>query len=78
MDEVDELSYEEKEFLRPFLPRSKSDDCTQNVAEGAFTTAWESKQVAGKPFVTLTYASSLDSMISLGPGVRTALSGPKT
>lgn len=30
------------------------------------------------PHVTLTYASSLDSMISLAPGVRTILSGPET
>lgn len=29
-----------------------------------------------RPFVTLTYAQSLDSHIALGPGVRTALSGP--
>jgi len=31
-----------------------------------------------KPFVTLTYASSLDSQISLAPGVQTLLSGPLT
>jgi len=31
-----------------------------------------------KPFVTLTYASSLDSQISLDPGVQTLLSGPLT
>lgn len=30
------------------------------------------------PHVTLTYATSLDSMISLAPGVQTALSGPET
>ncbi|KAI8935141.1 hypothetical protein NX059_007735 [Plenodomus lindquistii] len=29
-----------------------------------------------KPFVTLTFATSLDSQISLAPGVQTALSGP--
>ncbi|KAK5165815.1 2,5-diamino-6-(ribosylamino)-4(3H)-pyrimidinone 5'-phosphate reductase [Saxophila tyrrhenica] len=31
-----------------------------------------------RPFVTLTYACSLDGMISLSPGVRTTLSGPET
>jgi 2,5-diamino-6-(ribosylamino)-4(3H)-pyrimidinone 5'-phosphate reductase len=30
------------------------------------------------PHVLLTYASSLDSMLSLAPGVQTALSGPKS
>ncbi|KAK7206620.1 dihydrofolate reductase-like domain-containing protein [Myxozyma melibiosi] len=29
-------------------------------------------------FITLTYAASLDSRISLGPGIRTALSGPES
>jgi len=32
----------------------------------------------GLPFVTLTYACSLDGMIALAPGVRTSLSGPET
>ncbi|CAO2655738.1 Nn.00g045410.m01.CDS01 [Neocucurbitaria sp. VM-36] len=31
-----------------------------------------------KPFVTLTFATSLDSQLSLAPGVQTALSGPET
>ena len=31
-----------------------------------------------RPFVTLTYAQSLDGMISLGQGLRTTLSGPET
>ncbi|KAF2689874.1 bacterial bifunctional deaminase-reductase [Lentithecium fluviatile CBS 122367] len=31
-----------------------------------------------KPFVTLTYATSLDSSISLSPGIQTALSGPQS
>ena len=31
-----------------------------------------------KPFVTLTFATSLDSSLSLAPGVRTRLSGPKS
>lgn len=30
------------------------------------------------PFLTLTFATSLDSSLSLGPGIRTALSGPSS
>lgn len=37
-----------------------------------------SNDLQDRPHVTLTYASSLDSMISLAPGVRTTLSGPET
>lgn len=31
-----------------------------------------------RPFVTLTFATSLDSSLSLAPGTRTALSGPRS
>ncbi|EMD93584.1 hypothetical protein COCC4DRAFT_31130 [Bipolaris maydis ATCC 48331] len=31
-----------------------------------------------KPFVTLTFATSLDSQLSIAPGVQTALSGPQS
>ncbi|KAI0022679.1 putative riboflavin biosynthesis protein Rib7 [Xylariomycetidae sp. FL0641] len=31
-----------------------------------------------RPFVTLTFATSLDSALSLGPGIRTSLSGPQS
>ncbi|EPE08664.1 riboflavin biosynthesis protein [Ophiostoma piceae UAMH 11346] len=33
---------------------------------------------SSRPFVTLTFATSLDSSLALAPGVRTALSGPKS
>ena len=33
---------------------------------------------SGFPYVTLTYATSLDSSLALAPGVRTALSGPES
>ncbi|RGP79470.1 riboflavin biosynthesis domain-containing [Fusarium longipes] len=33
-------------------------------------------EVLSRPFVTLTFATSLDSSLSLAPGVRTRLSGP--
>ena len=32
----------------------------------------------GRPFVTLTFATSLDSSLALAPGTRTALSGPQS
>ncbi|KLU81923.1 riboflavin biosynthesis protein Rib7 [Magnaporthiopsis poae ATCC 64411] len=35
-------------------------------------------QAAARPFVTLTFATSLDSSLALAPGVRTAISGPKS
>ena len=49
-------------FLAPYLPDSNS------------------KQVdeTGIPFVTLTYAQSLDSRISKGPGIRTVISHSET
>ncbi|KAK5998504.1 2,5-diamino-6-ribosylamino-4(3H)-pyrimidinone 5'-phosphate reductase [Cladobotryum mycophilum] len=34
------------------------------------------QEAASRPFVTLTFATSLDSSLSLAPGVRTRLSGP--
>ncbi|KAL8298524.1 hypothetical protein RB597_006689 [Gaeumannomyces tritici] len=33
---------------------------------------------AARPFVTLTFATSLDSSLALAPGVRTAISGPES
>lgn len=35
-------------------------------------------QSPSKPFVTLTFATSLDSQLALAPGVQTALSGPES
>ncbi|KAF9700467.1 hypothetical protein EKO04_001659 [Ascochyta lentis] len=35
-------------------------------------------QTSKKPHVTLTFATSLDSQLSLAPGVQTALSGPES
>ncbi|KAK4457317.1 dihydrofolate reductase-like domain-containing protein [Cladorrhinum samala] len=48
--------------LSPYLPRPDS----------------RREDPSSLPFLTLTYAASLDSMLSLAPGVRTALSGPLT
>jgi len=38
----------------------------------------QSQQTQTRPFVTLTFATSLDSSLSLAPGVRTVLSGPQS
>ena len=37
-----------------------------------------SPSTSTRPFVTLTFATSLDSSLSLAPGVRTTLSGPQS
>jgi 2,5-diamino-6-(ribosylamino)-4(3H)-pyrimidinone 5'-phosphate reductase len=37
-----------------------------------------SPTLSQKPFLTLTYATSLDNCLSLSPGVQTALSGPQS
>ena len=51
-----------REFLEPYLPS------TQPPTASSRTT----------PHITLTYASSLDSRISLVPGLQTTLSGPES
>lgn len=35
-------------------------------------------EIQGRPFVTLTFATSLDSSLALAPGTRTRLSGPES
>lgn len=94
MSEVSELSNAERDFLRPYLPSKTvdvtprpSDGRTTNDNGANNDGDTEGGSSVGKsgptkstnlPFVTLTYASSLDSMISLAPGLRTTLSGPET
>ncbi|KAK1988534.1 riboflavin-specific deaminase domain-containing protein [Colletotrichum cereale] len=41
-------------------------------------SAVQSAKNQSRPFVTLTFATSLDSSLSLAPGVRTRLSGPES
>ncbi|GAB7355713.1 hypothetical protein MBLNU459_g6412t1 [Dothideomycetes sp. NU459] len=54
---------EDRQFLEPYLPVSAAGTRQRDVAV---------------PFVTLTFATSLDSALSLAPGVQTALSGPQS
>ncbi|KND92998.1 2,5-diamino-6-ribosylamino-4(3H)-pyrimidinone 5'-phosphate reductase [Tolypocladium ophioglossoides CBS 100239] len=50
-------------LLEPHLPPTPAHDDARSAAPS-------------RPFVTLTFATSLDSTLSLAPGVRTRLSGP--
>lgn len=65
--DITQLSAAELEFLDAYLPSS-----------GHHNSSSGSSKRSSLPFVTLTYACSLDGMIALAPGVRTALSGPET
>ncbi|KAL1902610.1 2,5-diamino-6-(ribosylamino)-4(3H)-pyrimidinone 5'-phosphate reductase [Sporothrix stenoceras] len=64
MAEVLHFPAEDAAKLEAYLPPRHS----------SLTTS-ESSQ---RPFVTLTFATSLDSSLALAPGVRTALSGPQS
>ncbi|QUC16968.1 uncharacterized protein UV8b_01209 [Ustilaginoidea virens] len=64
--------------LQPHLPppqqqqqQQQHDQHDQRAAAAAAAAAGPSR-----PFVTLTFATSLDASLSLAPGVRTRLSGP--
>ena len=54
-----------RRVLEPFLPATQK-------------TAVRGASGRGRPHVTLTYASSLDSMIASAPGTQTVLSGPQS
>lgn len=56
---------ESKAFIDPYLQRNENS--TNEQANNRI-----------KPFLTLTYAQSLDSKLSLAPGTQTILSGPET
>jgi 2,5-diamino-6-(ribosylamino)-4(3H)-pyrimidinone 5'-phosphate reductase len=68
------LAHADLEFLVSYLPQHRK------VPSGSTPQQHEANPACGlnRPFVTLTYACSLDGMISLAPGVRTTLSGPET
>lgn len=59
----------EAKHLTPYLPPqpSRPIEKSQNVTKSP-----------PKPYVTLTFATSLDSSLSLAPGTQTALSGPQS
>lgn len=78
MSAIGELSGADLEFLRTYLPHASSHAARSRSSENADSPDSSEGQPSDRPLVTLTYACSLDSMISLSPGVRTALSGPAT
>ncbi|KAL8738838.1 MAG: hypothetical protein Q9181_000442 [Wetmoreana brouardii] len=53
---------EHRSFLEPYLPPKDA----PRIEEGLL------------PYVTLTYATSMDSSLSLAPGIQTVLSGPQS
>jgi len=65
--DIAQLSEVDQAFLDQYLPKS----CHSSQPSGT-------PEHNDLPFVTLTYACSLDGMIALAPGVRTSLSGPET
>ncbi|KAJ1333659.1 2,5-diamino-6-(ribosylamino)-4(3H)-pyrimidinone 5'-phosphate reductase [Microdochium nivale] len=57
----------EADLLEPHLPPQNTPAPSDN-----------STASSTRPYVTLTFATSLDSALSLGPGIRTTLSGPQS
>ncbi|RYP17862.1 hypothetical protein DL765_004260 [Monosporascus sp. GIB2] len=55
--------------VEPYLPPLSAGSVDSHADTLPFVTL---------PFVTLTFATSLDSALSLGPGIRTAISGPQS
>ncbi|KAK4554261.1 2,5-diamino-6-(ribosylamino)-4(3H)-pyrimidinone 5'-phosphate reductase [Recurvomyces mirabilis] len=80
---MSELTSEDLAYLEPYLPDSGALSAQHHSGiESGGSQGPSGVKVGQKddtlPFVTLTYASSLDGMISLAPGLRTTLSGPET
>jgi 2,5-diamino-6-(ribosylamino)-4(3H)-pyrimidinone 5'-phosphate reductase len=63
------ISVADKNYFNPYLSGGKYDETLDGDSK-----SYENR----RPFVTLTYAQSLDGMISLGEGLRTTLSSPET
>ncbi|TKA36231.1 hypothetical protein B0A54_12861 [Friedmanniomyces endolithicus] len=87
MSKISALAEADISFLKPYLPpaiglrepqHNRKDDSQTAEQPPPPTHQDESQSAQDRPFVTLTYASSLDGMISLSPGLRTTLSGPET
>lgn len=74
MPDVGRLERDALSYLEAYLPPEAS----STISEAAQTSEIPAFPTNGLPFVTLTYAASLDSMIALAPGARTTLSGPES
>lgn len=76
MSDIRQLSDSEVAFISPYSPGAGG--TVYNAPYDETPIGNEDQESFWRPFVTLTYACSLDGMISLSPGVRTTLSGPET
>lgn len=87
MSEIAPLTEHDRSFLDQYLPPQNA--CNRIDAETSLSSFSPQASDAPRhtsttdgdgdlPFVTLTYACSLDSMIALAPGARTTLSGPES
>ncbi|KAI1133115.1 dihydrofolate reductase-like domain-containing protein [Nemania abortiva] len=68
----------ERQRLEPHLPPAQYPSCTEPTALSSSSSPPPPLPPPALPFVTLTFATSLDSALALGPGIRTALSGPQS
>ncbi|KAF2168360.1 hypothetical protein M409DRAFT_21112 [Zasmidium cellare ATCC 36951] len=75
MSETKALAASEMYFLSPFLPPGARNPATGAEAPRPVVDSAKDEKL---PFVTLTYAQSLDGMIAFAPGQRTTISGPET
>ncbi|KAI1752609.1 dihydrofolate reductase-like domain-containing protein [Xylaria castorea] len=64
------FSTADRERLEPHLPPPQSSPRSKSTDSPPSSSTL--------PFITLTFATSLDSALALGPGIRTALSGPES
>lgn len=64
------FSVADRQRLEPHLPPPQSSSQSKSTHSPPLSSAL--------PFVTLTFATSLDSALALGPGIRTELSGPQS
>ncbi|KAM3424828.1 hypothetical protein BST61_g6809 [Cercospora zeina] len=82
MSDIGSLDSEALRSLQAYLPPNAGTTRADETAATSPPPAQPATSIRapkkGLPFVTLTYAASLDSMIALAPGVRTTLSGPET
>ncbi|KAK4504244.1 hypothetical protein PRZ48_005160 [Zasmidium cellare] len=75
MSEVKRLTGDEMRFLERFLPPGAR---SPESGRGALLSGANMAKDEKLPFVTLTYAQSLDGMVAFAPGQRTTISGPAT
>lgn len=73
-------------FLEPYLPPLSTQQqpqpppppTTSSSSSTARPANTNGQNARSRPYTTLTFATSLDSALSLAPGVRTVLSGPQS